>query len=78
MLANTSSIPALMNERKAAEHLSAFGYPVAATTLRKLRCVGGGPQFVRWGRSVFYRQEDVEAWAVAKLSPPMARTGAAA
>lgn len=35
---------------------------VPGTTLRKWRCTGRGPVFVKAGRSVRYRPEDVEAW----------------
>jgi hypothetical protein len=30
--------------------------------LRKLRCVGGGPVYVKVGRRVVYDQADLDAW----------------
>ncbi len=32
------------------------------STLEKLRCYGGGPAFVRRGRSVFYDVHDLDDW----------------
>jgi predicted DNA-binding transcriptional regulator AlpA len=36
------------------------------STARKLRCFGGGPFFVKLGRSVRYRRADVLAWIEAR------------
>ena len=35
--------------------------------LEKCRVYGGGPQFVRLGRSVRYRIEDLQAWVASGL-----------
>jgi len=36
---------------------------LAAATLEGLRCRGGGPQFIRYGRkAVRYRVADLDAW----------------
>jgi excisionase family DNA binding protein len=32
-------------------------------TLEKFRVIGGGPRFHKFGRSVRYAVEDIEAWA---------------
>lgn len=37
-------------------------------TLAKLATIGGGPPFVKFGRFPLYRPEDLEAWAVARMS----------
>ena len=34
----------------------------SASTLRKLRCIGGGPRFLKVGGKILYRQEDLIAW----------------
>lgn len=41
------------------------GYAVG--TLEKLRCLGGGPPFIRrpGGRRILYRVEDLDAWLMA-------------
>ena len=32
------------------------------STLEKWRCVGGGPPFIRRGKSVFYALDDLDEW----------------
>jgi predicted DNA-binding transcriptional regulator AlpA len=39
---------------------------IAAATLAKMRCMGGGPLFVKLGRRVVYRRSDVIAWLNAR------------
>jgi predicted DNA-binding transcriptional regulator AlpA len=34
----------------------------AASTFEKMRVFGGGPMFVKLGRRVAYRVEDLDAW----------------
>jgi predicted DNA-binding transcriptional regulator AlpA len=41
----------------AAEYLA-----LSPATLETLRCRGGGPPFVKLGRRVVYRREDLDAW----------------
>lgn len=38
----------------------------APITLAKLRCSGGGPTFLKIGRSVRYALADVDAWLATK------------
>ena len=40
-------------------------YGLSFHTLRKLRVRGGGPPFIKIGRSVRYRSSDIEAWMIA-------------
>jgi len=35
---------------------------ISSLTLRKWRWEGKGPQFIKAGRKVLYRQEDIENW----------------
>jgi hypothetical protein len=37
-------------------------YPVSGSYLEKLRVHGGGPDFFRCGRRVFYERTSFEAW----------------
>jgi hypothetical protein len=37
-------------------------YPVSASYLNKLRTHGGGPDFFKCGRRVFYETSSFEAW----------------
>jgi len=40
---------------------------LAPATLEKLRCMGGGPKFVRFGRrAVRYLKADVDQWLAAR------------
>jgi Helix-turn-helix domain len=39
---------------------------IALATLAKMRCMGGGPPFVKAGRRVLYRRGDVIAWLNAR------------
>jgi hypothetical protein len=40
---------------------------IAVATLAKMRCMGGGPLFVKLGRRVLYRRSDLIAWLNARL-----------
>ncbi|WP_428521991.1 helix-turn-helix transcriptional regulator [Roseibium sp.] len=47
----------LLNETKAAEYLG-----LSVRTLQAWRVRGGGPTFVKAGRAVRYRPDDLNAW----------------
>jgi excisionase family DNA binding protein len=51
-----------LKPRDAAEYLQ-----ISTSTLAKLRVYGGGPKFVRWGKVIRYRREDVDAYMAARL-----------
>lgn len=59
---------------EAACFLTEQGYPIAATTLAKLGCIGGGPTFSHWGRKPIYAEDDLLAWAQARCSKPKRST----
>jgi excisionase family DNA binding protein len=40
---------------------------VTKSTLEAWRCRGGGPPFVRYGRAVRYREEDIERFIESKV-----------
>lgn len=66
---------ALLNTPELASLLKdVIGLPVAKKSLEKMRCVGGGPPFQRFGRDVRYPREAALGWAFAKLSAPMSST----
>jgi excisionase family DNA binding protein len=48
---------AVLKTDAAAEYLS-----LSRGRLAKLRWAGGGPKFIRVGRTVLYRTADLEAW----------------
>lgn len=64
----------LLNTEAAADALEAMGLRREVTTLEKLRWCGGGPKFIRAGRSIIYRRSDLAAWVQAKLEPPVGST----
>lgn len=54
---NLSSIPTLLNEHQAAEILN-----IKATTLRRWRWEGRGPQFRKIGSAVRYQPDDISSF----------------
>jgi hypothetical protein len=53
------------------------GIARSSKTLRKLRCIGGGPRFRRLGRRCYYTEDDLAEWIEAQLSPPAGSTAEA-
>ena len=39
---------------------------ISGRWLEKLRVIGGGPIYYKFGRRVLYRKEDLDAWAAAR------------
>ena len=67
--------PLLLDTAAAAHWLSDHGIRRSPATLRKLRCLGGGPQFRRFaGGKPYYTQSDLGAWIEAHLSRPLGST----
>lgn len=50
------------------------GIPIAIGTLNKLATIGGGPAMQYVGRIPLYHVEELDRWAQAKLSAPVAST----
>lgn len=66
-----------LNPPEAAEYChEVHGVPVAHATLNKLRSIGGGPEFQKFGRSVFYQRTALDSWIAEKLGDPVASTSA--
>lgn len=42
-------------------------YGWSASTLRRWRCEGIGPRFIRDGRMVFYRRSDIDAYISSRV-----------
>jgi hypothetical protein len=47
---NSADLDHYLDEVAASEHLKERGLDIAAATLKKWRCVGGGPKFQKYGR----------------------------
>jgi hypothetical protein len=67
----------LFDTTVAAEWLTAHGVRRSPLTLRKLRCLGGGPRFRRLGNKPVYTESDLIAWIEDGLSEPMGSTSEA-
>jgi hypothetical protein len=52
----------LLTQRDAAIRLA-----LSTRTLERLRCIGEGPRFIRCGRSIRYRLDDLAAWIDARV-----------
>jgi hypothetical protein len=65
---------ALLSRRQLAQAATAFGLPIAESTLATLATRGGGPPYSRYGSRVRYRWSDFRAWAEARLSAPACST----
>lgn len=50
------------------------GIDIAVSTLEKLATNGGGPTMQYNGRIPLYHVDDLDAWAQARLSPPVRST----
>jgi hypothetical protein len=64
----------LMYSSAASEWLTAHGVPRTEKTLRKLRCVGGGPKFRRFNGKPVYTEPDLIEWVESRLTAPVGST----
>jgi hypothetical protein len=59
-----------MRTKEASSYLAEeHGVRLSEQTLNKLRCTGGGPRFRVDGRFPVYDQEELDAFAAARLGP---------
>jgi len=74
-----SSQSPLHGRKSAAEYVrNKHGQPCSPAWLAKLAVVGGGPVFRKAGRTPLYAEEDLDLWALSRLSGPMRSTSEAA
>jgi hypothetical protein len=64
---STRRVP-LRRKAAAAYIRDTHGQPCAAKTLAKLASVGGGPAFRKAGKYPLYEPDDLDIWALARLS----------
>jgi hypothetical protein len=67
----------LLDSVTAAEWLTAQGVHRTAATLRKLRCLGGGPRYRTLNGKPYYIEPDLAAWIEAGLTAPAGSTSEA-
>jgi hypothetical protein len=61
--------PVYRRRRRASEYLfERFGLNCAVSTLAKFATVGGGPKFVHAGRFPLYPEDELDAWALSRIS----------
>jgi hypothetical protein len=53
----------ILTSEEASEFLATLGMSHGVPTLAKLRCTGGGPLFLRCGRSIRYRRRRLREYA---------------
>ena len=61
--------------REASQYLKdRWGLDYKPNTLAKLACIGGGPTIEYAGKFPTHTERDLDKWAKAKISPPVANT----
>jgi hypothetical protein len=66
-----------LTPEESSDVLKDLGLPTALSTLKKLRCVGGGPTFVKFGRFARYTRPWLREYAESRLSAPLRSTSEA-
>jgi hypothetical protein len=61
----------LLDTAAAAQWLTAHGIRRSPLTLRKVRCLGGGPTYRLLNGKPYYTEPDLVAWIEARLSAPL-------
>jgi hypothetical protein len=64
----------LLTTREASEFLAERGVSRKPATLNRLRCQGGGPEFKKFGRAVYYEPATLLRFINERLSPPLRST----
>lgn len=65
----------MLRRAEAAEYLKAtHGQPCTNQYLAKLATIGGGPNFQKAGRFPLYSPEELDRWALGRLTKPVAST----
>jgi hypothetical protein len=73
--ANNMASPNYLLRNEAAQYVrEKWGVRCAPKTLAKLACIGGGPEFRRAGRSPLYEPEQLDAWVLSRIGPPVHST----
>jgi hypothetical protein len=67
----------LFDTAAASEWLAERGIRRSPQTLRKLRCLGGGPRFRLLNRRPYYTEADLAQWIADRLSAPLGSTSEA-
>lgn len=68
--------PPNLSRVEAAQFLTDHGFPISHRTLAKYACLGGGPNYRKFGTRALYSPDGLLAWAEAKTSDPVMSTSA--
>lgn len=63
-----------MTPLQAAAYVRELGLPCEASTLAKLRVIGGGPRFHKFGQRVRYCRDELDTWIWNRLGNPLSST----
>lgn len=64
----------LLSRADAAAYVqSRWGAKCSRSFLAKMACLGGGPRFVKIGRSAVYSRPDLDAWCRSRMSAPASK-----
>jgi hypothetical protein len=74
LVSNQPSEKMYFSTIEASKILCSLGLPTAPSTLTKLRCMGGGPRFQKFGRKPVYTWKALQDWVANKLSAEVAST----
>ncbi|SEP51115.1 hypothetical protein SAMN02990966_07866 [Rhodospirillales bacterium URHD0017] len=77
MVIENDRVDTPVNTPGACALLASLGFPYAEASLDRMRCVGGGPRFLKHGARVFYRPSALREW-VASRTRELANTSEAA
>ena len=67
----------LLDTVAAADWLNQHGVRRSPATLRKLRCLGGGPRYRTLNTRPYYTEADLIAWVESRLTAPVGSTSEA-
>jgi hypothetical protein len=67
-------VEVLLDTPAASACLARHGVCRTEKTLRKLRCVGGGPKFRRLNGKPYYIEPDLIEWVESRLTAPVGST----
>lgn len=68
------STPTYLRRKDSAKYLKDRYGVYTEEYLAKLACVGGGPRFRKLGKFPLYRPEDLDLWAMSRMSGPVLST----
>jgi hypothetical protein len=77
MLTLPPSDDALLTREELSQALKGEGFPIRPATLATMATRGGGPPYLKFGRTPVYRWRTSRAWAHARLTVPRSRSAAA-